>query len=99
MAYTLRKAGHSVRVLEKQAALGAPSSGLRVPPNMSKILRKWVGREELAKLSCLNVVTPWYDCESPLFPLTLPATRTAPRVVLASLSSLTNINLQWSRAI
>ena len=67
VAFTLCKAGHRVRVLEKQPALGAPSSGLRVPPNMSKILRKWVGADELAKVACLNVATPWYDCEPACF--------------------------------
>ncbi|KAJ3520412.1 hypothetical protein NM688_g9165 [Phlebia brevispora] len=64
VAFTLCKGGHKVRVLEKQATLGAPSSGLRVPPNMSKILKKWVGAEELAKIACLNVATPWYDLET-----------------------------------
>ncbi|PSR80361.1 hypothetical protein PHLCEN_2v6746 [Hermanssonia centrifuga] len=28
---------------------------------MSKILKKWVGAEELAKSAVLNVATPWYD--------------------------------------
>lgn len=50
-----------MRVLEKQPALGFPSSGLRVPPNMSKLLKKWVGADELAKTSVLNVATPSYD--------------------------------------
>lgn len=62
VAHVLAKAGHSVRVLEKLPALGAPSGGLRVPPNMSKLLKKWVGAEELAKSAVLNVATPWYDC-------------------------------------
>ncbi|EKM50084.1 uncharacterized protein PHACADRAFT_46976, partial [Phanerochaete carnosa HHB-10118-sp] len=61
VAHVLSKAGHSVRVLEKLPALGAPSGGLRVPPNMSKILKKWVGGEELAKTAVLNIATPWYD--------------------------------------
>lgn len=61
VAHVLAKAGHRVRVLEKLPALGAPSGGLRVPPNMSKLLKKWVGAEELAKSAVLNVATPWYD--------------------------------------
>ncbi len=71
MAFMLSKGGHKVRVLEKQNDLSTPSSGLRIPPNMSKILKKWVGAEELAKIACLNVATPWYDCEyhPPPFPL------------------------------
>ena len=62
VAHVLCKAGHSVRVLEKLPELGSPSGGLRVPPNMSKILKKWAGGEELAKTAVLNVATPWYDC-------------------------------------
>ena len=62
VAHVLCKAGHSVRVLEKLSALGTPSGGLRVPPNMSKILKKWVGPEELAKTAVLNIATPWHDC-------------------------------------
>ena len=62
-AYALCKAGHEVRVLEKAPKLGFPSSGLRVPPNMSKILKNWVGAEELDKLTVLNVATPCIDCK------------------------------------
>ncbi|KAF7790248.1 hypothetical protein EIP86_001200 [Pleurotus ostreatoroseus] len=43
---------------------GVHAHGLRVPPNMSKILKKWVGADELAKIACLNVATPWYDLET-----------------------------------
>ena len=50
-----------MRVLEKLPTLGTPCGGLRVPPNMSKILKKWAGGEELAKTAVLNVATPWYD--------------------------------------
>ena len=60
-AYTLSKAGHKVRLLEKQPALGVPAAGVRVPPNMSKLFKKWVGAEELNKTAVLNVATPWYD--------------------------------------
>ncbi|KAI0090692.1 FAD/NAD(P)-binding domain-containing protein [Irpex rosettiformis] len=63
-AYTLCKAGHEVRVLEKAPGLGYPSSGIRVPPNMSKILKKWVGKEELDKLAVLNVASPCIDINS-----------------------------------
>ena len=61
VAYALAKSGHSVRVLERQPSLGTPASGIRVPPNMSKILKKWAGADELAKTAVLNVATPWYD--------------------------------------
>jgi salicylate hydroxylase len=61
VAHVLCSAGHSVRVLEKLPALGTPAGGLRVPPNMSKILKKWAGANELAKTAVLNVATPWYN--------------------------------------
>ncbi|KAI0090695.1 FAD/NAD-P-binding domain-containing protein [Irpex rosettiformis] len=62
-AYTLCKAGHKVKVFEKMQGVGFPSSGIRVPPNMSKILKKWVGEEELYKTAVLNVATPCIDSE------------------------------------
>ncbi|KAI5121803.1 hypothetical protein M0805_009795 [Coniferiporia weirii] len=42
-AYTLRQAGHDVRVVEAQPQnlLGKSPSGVRIPPNMSKILMRW----------------------------------------------------------
>lgn len=57
----LRKGGHNVRVLEKLPASGTPAAGLRVPPNMSKILKRWVDEEELGKNSVLNLSSPWRD--------------------------------------
>ena len=63
VAYGLSKAGHKVKVFEKQPALGFPAGGLRCPPNMSKILKAWAGPEELAKITVLNVGTPWHNCE------------------------------------
>ncbi|KAI0691115.1 FAD/NAD(P)-binding domain-containing protein [Cytidiella melzeri] len=60
-AYALCQAGHKVRVLEKAPELGIPSSGIQVPPNMSKILKKWAGEEELHKTAVLNVATPCID--------------------------------------
>lgn len=60
-AYCLCKAGHRVKVLEQAPRLGFPSSGLRVPPNMSKILRRWVGEAELRKTAVLNLETPCID--------------------------------------
>jgi hypothetical protein len=61
VAYALAKAGHKVRVLERQLGLGTPAAGLRVPPNMSKILCRWIGEEELRKHAVVNLETPWYD--------------------------------------
>lgn len=59
----LAKAGHKVRVLERQSRVGTPAAGLRVPPNLSKILKRWIGEEELRKNAVVNLETPWYDCE------------------------------------
>lgn len=64
VAYALSKAGHKVKLFEKQPSLGIPAGGLRVPPNMSKILKAWAGAEELAKISVLNVGTPWHSCKT-----------------------------------
>ncbi|KAI0692644.1 FAD/NAD(P)-binding domain-containing protein [Cytidiella melzeri] len=61
VAHMLCQAGHKVRVLEKLPGLGTPAGGLRVPPNLSKILKRWVGEEELRKTAVLNVSTPWWD--------------------------------------
>ncbi|RDX51301.1 FAD/NAD(P)-binding domain-containing protein [Lentinus brumalis] len=59
VAYMLRKAGHRVRVLEKQG-LHAPSAGLRIPPNLCKILGQWVGQAELKKMTTRCVGTPMH---------------------------------------
>ncbi|KAI0731119.1 FAD/NAD(P)-binding domain-containing protein [Earliella scabrosa] len=58
VAYALSSAGHRVRVLEKHD-YNAPSGGHRVPPNLSKILRQWVGEEELMKVAARNVRSPF----------------------------------------
>lgn len=70
VAYTLAKAGHKVQLLEKQNALGVPAAGVRVPPNMSKIFKKWVGEKELYRTAVLNVATPWLECAYSSFFLT-----------------------------
>lgn len=46
-----------MRVLEKND-FNRPSGGVRIPPNISKILREWVGKEELATVTSLNVGSP-----------------------------------------
>ncbi|KAI0761793.1 FAD/NAD(P)-binding domain-containing protein [Trametes elegans] len=58
VAYVLSKAGHRVRVLERRD-LDVPGGGHRVPPNMSKILRQWIGEEELRKVSTRCTGTPF----------------------------------------
>ncbi|KAI0831918.1 FAD/NAD-P-binding domain-containing protein [Trametes gibbosa] len=59
VAYVLSKVGHRVRVLERRG-LHVPGGGHRVPPNMSKILRQWIGEEELMKVSTRCVGTPFH---------------------------------------
>ncbi|KAM5533813.1 hypothetical protein V8D89_012476 [Ganoderma adspersum] len=59
VAYVLSKAGHRVTVLERRD-LDVPGGGHRVPPNLSKILRQWVGEEELMKVSTRCVGTPFH---------------------------------------
>ena len=43
--------------------LNAPGAGVRVPPNLSKILRQWVGLEELMKVARRCVGSPFYRRE------------------------------------
>ena len=62
-AYLLSQLGHRVRVLEKNHKLGGIEGPMRVPPNLSKILRSWVDPKELEKHSVLCVGTPWIDCK------------------------------------
>ncbi|KAI0741982.1 FAD/NAD(P)-binding domain-containing protein [Daedaleopsis nitida] len=59
VAYVLSTAGHRVRVVEKHD-LNVPGGGHRVPPNLSKILRQWIGEEELMKVATRNVGTPFH---------------------------------------
>ena len=63
VAYMLCNAGHCVRVLEKRDYSKLPCSGHRLPPNVSKILRQWVGEEELRKLSVRCMRTRFNRCE------------------------------------
>ncbi|KAJ6504887.1 hypothetical protein C8R47DRAFT_1104075 [Mycena vitilis] len=46
-AYTLRQAGHKVLVLERRAAGTAVDGGLRIPPNMTRLLQTLPGASEL----------------------------------------------------
>ncbi|KAJ6600094.1 hypothetical protein B0H10DRAFT_2077694 [Mycena sp. CBHHK59/15] len=48
-AYTLRHAGHSVLVLEKCAQDFVSLGGLRVPPNMARLLQTLPGATELLR--------------------------------------------------
>lgn len=73
VAYMLGRAGHRVQVLEKRR-MDVPSGGQRVPPNCSKILRQWVGEEELWKVATRCVGTPMHRCRCPVNPGDLAST-------------------------
>ncbi|TBU24709.1 hypothetical protein BD311DRAFT_671189 [Dichomitus squalens] len=60
VAYALSKAGQRVRVLEKNN-LNVPSGGHRMTPNSSKILRQWIGEEELMKSAVRCVRCKTFD--------------------------------------
>ncbi|TFY73913.1 hypothetical protein EWM64_g10099 [Hericium alpestre] len=48
-AYALASSGHRVRVLEKLPGLQQPAGGVRVPPNLTKILLEWGLHDELVR--------------------------------------------------
>ncbi|EJD05380.1 FAD/NAD-binding domain-containing protein [Fomitiporia mediterranea MF3/22] len=48
-AYNLKQAGHNVRVLERSNGPGNVSGGIRVPPNMTKLLMHWGLGDRLIK--------------------------------------------------
>lgn len=50
-----------MRVLERSQDIHAPSAGMLLSPNMSKILRRWAGDDSLDKISRQNLHSPWYD--------------------------------------
>ncbi|KAI0730571.1 FAD/NAD(P)-binding domain-containing protein [Earliella scabrosa] len=58
-AYMLSRTGHRVRVVERYG-LDATGGGQRIPPNLSKILRQWVGEDELRKVTSRCIGTPFY---------------------------------------
>ncbi|KAI0730570.1 FAD/NAD(P)-binding domain-containing protein [Earliella scabrosa] len=59
VAYMLSVAGHRVRVIERYRP-DAPGGSQRIPPNLSKILRQWVGDEELRRVATRCVRTPFH---------------------------------------
>ncbi|KDQ61756.1 hypothetical protein JAAARDRAFT_55091 [Jaapia argillacea MUCL 33604] len=46
-AYALAASGHKVRVVEKAPSLGQKAGGIRLPPNLTKILIEWGLEKEL----------------------------------------------------
>ncbi|KAF8636411.1 hypothetical protein AX17_003593 [Amanita inopinata Kibby_2008] len=49
-AYALGQSGHRVRVLESNPGLHRLSGGVRIPPNLSKILKEWGLGPELSRM-------------------------------------------------
>ncbi|KAI0272531.1 hypothetical protein BC834DRAFT_1038601 [Gloeopeniophorella convolvens] len=52
-ALGLARAGHTVRILEKDLGLGKPAGGVRLPPNVTKILVNWGLEEDLKRTASL----------------------------------------------
>ncbi|KAI9036882.1 uncharacterized protein KD926_001197 [Aspergillus affinis] len=52
-AIGLRRAGHSVKVLEKAPALGEIGAGIKVPPNSSRVFHGWGLLDALEKI-CIS---------------------------------------------
>jgi salicylate hydroxylase len=64
MAIGLALTGHSVRVLEKSPSLGSPPGGLRLTPNVTKILVQWGLEDELSKKGTLvREGTRFWNCK------------------------------------
>jgi len=64
MALGLALSGHTVRVLEKNQGLGANPGGIRVTPNVSKILAQWGLADELRKKgSLVREGSHLWDCK------------------------------------
>lgn len=64
-AIGLALSGHKVRVLEKSPSLGEPAGGLRLSPNVTKILVQWGLEEEIRKAGHLvREGTNIWDCKS-----------------------------------
>ena len=64
-AIGLALCGHKVRVLEKSPTMGNSAGGIRLPPNVTKILVEWGLEEEVRKKAHLvREGTNLWDCRS-----------------------------------
>lgn len=64
MALGLALSGHTVRVLEKGRGLGTDPGGIRLTPNVTKILVQWGLADELRKRgSVVREGSHLWDCE------------------------------------
>jgi len=64
MAIGLAMCGHSVRVLEKSHRFGKPPGGVRLPPNVTKILVQWGLEDELRRRgSLVREGSHLWDCK------------------------------------
>ena len=65
MAIGLAMSGHTVRVLEKSPRLRNPPGGIRLTPNVTKILVQWGLGDELRKRgSLVREGSHLWDCKS-----------------------------------
>jgi salicylate hydroxylase len=64
MALGLALSGHTVRVLEKNQGLGTNPGGIRLPPNVTKILVQWGLTDELRNRgSLVREGSHLWDCK------------------------------------
>jgi salicylate hydroxylase len=63
-AIGLALSGHSVRVLEQRSRLGRPPGGIRLTPNVTKVLVQWGLEDELRKRgTVLREGTHLWNCK------------------------------------
>ncbi|KAI0703831.1 hypothetical protein BC835DRAFT_1262382 [Cytidiella melzeri] len=65
-AFSLRRVGHNVTVLEKGTDNAEQGGGCKLTPNASKVLLRWGFREELEKRGVSGKLdtTLFYSCKS-----------------------------------
>ena len=98
-AIGLALSGHKVRVLEKSPSLGEPAGGLRLSPNVTKILVQWGLEEEIRKTGHLvREGTNIWDCKS--FTITIEFLLLTVMLILNSVETGTLIGyLEWAEPI
>ena len=99
-AIGLALSGHTVRVLEKNPRLEEPTGGIRLPPNVTKILVEWGLEEEIRKTASLvREGSNLWDCK--LFTVTeCCASHLAVVLILSSVETGKLIGyLEWAEPV
>ncbi|KAI0266066.1 hypothetical protein BC834DRAFT_843152 [Gloeopeniophorella convolvens] len=63
-AYALAASGHRVRVLEREASVSNRPGGVRLPPNLTRILTYWGLEEELAQKATITTSSSILDMKT-----------------------------------